>query len=71
MFTATLNRAGGSPRGVDGDDGWDTAENLAGSTRAMLTEAGRTYAPFMIANAAAVPDVVPESLADTAMFSMS
>ena len=41
---------------VDGDDGWDAAEDLADSTRAMLVEAGRTYAPFMVANASAVAD---------------
>ena len=39
---------------VDGDEGWFAADDVPESTLAMLAEAGRTYAPFMIANAAAV-----------------
>ena len=39
---------------VDGDEGWcDTAELPAGA-HALLREAGSTYAPFMVANAAAL-----------------
>ena len=39
---------------VDGDEGWcDTAELPAG-VHALLREAGSTYAPFMVANAAAL-----------------
>ena len=34
--------------------GWDTADVIADTTRALLAEAGRTYVPFMIANAEAL-----------------
>ncbi len=39
---------------VDGDDGWDGADELAPAVRSLLDEAGRTYAPFMLANAVAL-----------------
>lgn len=39
---------------VEGDEGWFAAEDIPDTTRALLGEAGRTYAPFMVANAAAV-----------------
>lgn len=39
---------------VDGDDGWWSAEDLPDTTRAFFAEAGRNYAPFMVANDAAV-----------------
>ena len=39
---------------VDGDAGWCTLETLPAATRTLLTEIGRTYAPFMIANARAL-----------------
>ncbi len=39
---------------VDGDDGWVTLEALPKATKALLAEAGRTYAPFMVANAKAL-----------------
>ena len=39
---------------VDGDDGWVTLEQLPTATRKLLDEIGRTYAPFMVANAAAL-----------------
>ena len=45
---------------VDGDDGWCTIETLPAATRALLTEIGRTYAPFMIANAEALMSGVDE-----------
>jgi glutathione S-transferase len=45
---------------VDGDDGWVAAEEIPVTTRALLGEVGRTYAPFLVANAAAVADGVAE-----------
>lgn len=39
---------------VDGDQGWTSLEHLPEGTKRMLAEAGRTYAPFMVANAAAL-----------------
>ena len=39
---------------VDGDEGWSTFDDLPGTTRLLLDEIGRTYAPFMLANAAAL-----------------
>ncbi|MEM8706844.1 MAG: glutathione S-transferase C-terminal domain-containing protein [Actinomycetota bacterium] len=39
---------------VDGEDGWCTVEEIPGATRALLHEIGRTYAPFMVANAEAL-----------------
>jgi glutathione S-transferase len=37
-----------------GDDGWIPAEPLPGAVRALLAEAGRVHAPFLLANADAV-----------------
>lgn len=39
---------------VDGDAGWATLEDLPEGTKRMLAEAGRAYAPFMVANAEAL-----------------
>ena len=39
---------------VDGDAGWSDRDGIAASTRDLLAEIGRTYAPFMVANAAAI-----------------
>lgn len=39
---------------VDGDDGWNTATDLSETVPALLQEAGATYAPFMLANDAAL-----------------
>jgi glutathione S-transferase len=39
---------------VDGDNGWFDLDGLDDSVNALLKEAGHTYAPFMIANAAAL-----------------
>lgn len=39
---------------VDGDQGWLSRDEAATSLRPLLTEIGRTYTPFMLANAAAV-----------------
>jgi hypothetical protein len=39
---------------VDGDDGWCDLEALAPTVNELLHEIGRTYAPFMLANAAAL-----------------
>lgn len=41
---------------VDGDDGWSALDEITGDDgiRQLLTEAGRTYVPFMIANAQAL-----------------
>ena len=38
----------------DEDAGWFGAGEIPVTTRAMLVEAGRTYAPFMVANAQAL-----------------
>lgn len=41
--------------GADGaDDGWLALENTGTAVQEMLVEAGRTYTPFMLANAAAL-----------------
>ena len=39
---------------VEGDDGWVTLEDLPTATRKLLGEIGRSYSPFMIANAQAL-----------------
>ncbi len=39
---------------VDGDAGWRDRDGIAATTRGLLGEIGRTYAPFMVANAAAI-----------------
>ena len=39
---------------VEGDGGWHEADALAPTVRSLLIEAGRAYAPFMVANAAAL-----------------
>jgi len=39
---------------VDGRGGWFTLDEMPASVHQILTEAGRTYAPFMVANAAAL-----------------
>jgi hypothetical protein len=39
---------------VEGDVGWDDREALAAGVGDLLGEIGRTYAPFMLANAAAI-----------------
>lgn len=39
---------------VTGDDGWVDLEELPAATTSLLHEIGRTYAPFMIANAEAL-----------------
>jgi len=39
---------------VDGDEGWVAVDGLDAATIALLHEIGRTYAPFMIANAQAL-----------------
>ena len=39
---------------VDGDEGWTSLDALPEGTTRMLAEAGRSYAPFMVANAAAL-----------------
>lgn len=45
---------------VTGDDGWVALEALSDATRDLLAEIGRTYAPFMIANARALGSGVDE-----------
>lgn len=45
---------------VAGDEGWVRAEDIPATTRAFLREAGRTYAPFMVANASALADGADE-----------
>ena len=39
---------------VDDDDGWATIDSLPPATTLLLSEIGRTYAPFMVANAKAL-----------------
>ncbi len=39
---------------VDGDAGWSPVDELDHTVRDLLVEAGRTYAPFMVANADAL-----------------
>ena len=39
---------------VDGDAGWVTRDSIAPTTLALLPEIGRTYAPFLLANDAAL-----------------
>jgi hypothetical protein len=39
---------------VDGDAGWSSRDALGDSFREILGEVGRTYTPFMLANAKAV-----------------
>jgi len=39
---------------ADEQGGWDATDALAPTVRRLLGEAGRTYAPFMVANAAAL-----------------
>ena len=39
---------------VEGDDGWVTLDALPAATHLLLKEIGRTYAPFMMANAQAL-----------------
>lgn len=49
---------------VEGDDGWVSLENLPAATRKMLAEIGRTYAPFMVANAQALMSGTTETVCD-------
>ena len=44
--------------------GWDTADAIADTTRALLAEAGRTYAPFMVANAEALASGADEMVCE-------
>ena len=39
---------------VDGDTGWVDADTIPDTVAALLHEVGRTYAPFLVANAAAL-----------------
>jgi len=49
---------------VDGDEGWAAAEDVPAMTRALLAEAGRSYSPFMIANAAAIANGAEETVCE-------
>ena len=40
--------------------GWDAADAIANTTRALFVEAGRTYVPFMVANAEALANGADE-----------
>lgn len=45
---------------VEGDDGWSSIGDLPGTVHDLLAEIGRTYAPFLVANAAALADGAAE-----------
>lgn len=50
---------------VDDDErGWLDLEQVAATTRALFEEAGRTYAPFMVANAEALASGADEVVCD-------
>ena len=49
---------------VDGDDGWVDADSIPDTVTALLHEAGRTYAPFLVANAAALASGADEVVCD-------
>ena len=49
---------------VAADDGWVTIEELPTATRSLLEEIGRTYAPFMVANAQALMSGADEVVCD-------
>ncbi len=49
---------------VDGDSGWVSLEALPAATTKLLHEIGRTYAPFMVANAQALVSGADEVVCD-------
>ena len=49
---------------VDGDTGWSPVDALPRATTRLLHEIGRTYAPFMVANAAALMSGADEVVCD-------
>ncbi len=49
---------------VDGDQGWFARDRLPDTIQALLAELGRTYAPFMVANADAVRSGADEVVVD-------
>ncbi|MGI9602906.1 MAG: glutathione S-transferase N-terminal domain-containing protein [Acidimicrobiales bacterium] len=49
---------------VDGDRGWFSRDELPPTTLELLAEIGRTYAPFMVANASAVAAGADEVVVD-------
>ena len=49
---------------VDGDDGWDSIEALDPAIDDLLAECGRTYAPFLVANAEALMSGADEVVCD-------
>jgi glutathione S-transferase len=49
---------------VESDEGWTTVETLPAATRSLLEEIGRTYAPFMVANAKALMSGADEVACD-------
>lgn len=49
---------------VGDDDGWVSVESLPGATTKLLHEIGRTYAPFMVANAEALMSGADEVICD-------
>ncbi len=51
---------------VDGDDGWVPLESLPAATVSLLAEIGRTYAPFMVANAEALVSGADEVVCEMA-----
>ena len=49
---------------VDGDAGWDSIDGLDPATLDLLAECGRTYAPFLSANGAALASGADEVVCD-------
>ena len=47
-----------------GDDGWRDVDDLGPSMKALLVEVGRSYTPFMLANAAALTTGADEVVCD-------
>jgi hypothetical protein len=49
---------------VEGDNGWVSLEALPPATHKLLGEIGRTYAPFMVANAHALMSGADEAVCE-------
>ncbi len=49
---------------VDGDDGWVSVDDVDPAIEELLTECGRTYAPFLVANGRALASGADEVICD-------